>query len=255
MGFEWAYRNADPPPWDIGRPQPVVARLAEEGAFAGSVIDLGCGTGENALFLASRGLEVTGLDAAPTAIARARQKAADRGIRASFVVADALALAALGRTFDAAFDSGLFHVFSDEERARFERGLRELLRPGGRYFMLCFSDLEPWGGGPRRVSQAEIRTTFATGWHVDSIVAERFATLDRTATPHAPRAWLASLTRLADAEPDAATMPEAASTHSVTAARQRRRPSRHGLGRRSSGGPGRPVVPIRACRRCASRSR
>ena len=86
MGFDWAYRNGTPA-WDIGRAQPVVERLAEEGAFTGSLIDLGCGTGENALYLAARGLKVTGVDAAPTAIARAREKAAARGLTATFLVA------------------------------------------------------------------------------------------------------------------------------------------------------------------------
>jgi SAM-dependent methyltransferase len=159
---------------------------------------LGCGTGENALYLAARGLNVSGLDASPTAIARARDKALTRGIRATFLLGDALELGGVGRTFDVAFDSGLFHVFSDPERIRFERELWNLVRPGGRYFMLCFSDQQPGREGPRRVSQAEIRETFADGWRIDSIEAEHFATLDRGAGPRQPRAWLASLTRLSD---------------------------------------------------------
>ncbi|MFI5259412.1 MAG: class I SAM-dependent methyltransferase [Candidatus Limnocylindrales bacterium] len=197
MGFEWAYRTGEPP-WDIGRPQPVLVRLEEQGAIAGSVIDVGCGTGENALYLAGRGLDVTGVDLAPTAIARASEKAAARGIRARFEVADALNLRSLGRTFDVAVDSGLFHVFSDQDRARFERSLREVLQPEARYFFLCFSDEEPGEWGPRRVSQAEIRATFSVGWRVDSIVGEHFAARDGLGDPYAPRAWLASLTRLND---------------------------------------------------------
>ncbi len=194
MGFESAYRNGEPP-WDIGQPQPAFKRLAEQGAIAGSVIDVGCGTGENALFLAGLGLDVTGLDAAPTAIARAREKAVARGLAATFIVGDALDLAAVGSAFDVAVDSGLFHVFSDADRLRYVRGLRELLRPGGRYFVLCFSDLQPGTMGPRRVSQAELRAAFAEGWQVDSIVAERFATRGGFLGPDGPRAWLASLTR------------------------------------------------------------
>lgn len=204
MGFEWAYQNGEPP-WDIGRPQPVLVRLAEAGAIAGSVLDVGCGTGENALYLAALGLDVTAVDLAPTAIARARQKAAARGIRASFDVADALQLETLGRTFDVAVDFGLFHVFTDPERGRYERSLRGVLRPAARYFFLCFSDEQPGETGPRRVSQAEIRGTFSKGWRVDSIVAEQFATRDGLDGPWAPRAWLASLTRL----PDAGTEPAA----------------------------------------------
>jgi methyltransferase (TIGR00027 family) len=199
MGFDWAYRNGAPA-WDIGRAQPVVERLAEAGAFAGSVIDLGCGTGENALYLAARGVEVTGVDAAPTAIARAQEKAAARGLSATFLVADALALPDLGQAFDAALDCGLFHVLSDVKRVAFERGLRAVLRPGARYFLLCFSDRQPGFIGPRRVSQAEIRATFADGWRVDAIDEARFATQDPVRGPQAPHAWLASLTRLADGD-------------------------------------------------------
>ena len=199
MGFDWAYRSGTPA-WDIGRVQPVVERLAEAGAFAGSVLDVGCGTGENALYLAARGLEVTGVDTAPTAIARAQEKAAARGLSATFLVADALALPDLGQTFDAALDCGLFHVLSDVQRVEFERGLRAVLRPGARYFLLCFSDRQPGALGPPRVRQAEIRATFGDGWRVDAIEAARFATRDPVRGSQAPHAWLASLTRLADGD-------------------------------------------------------
>jgi 2-polyprenyl-3-methyl-5-hydroxy-6-metoxy-1,4-benzoquinol methylase len=191
MGFEWAYRSGEPP-WDIGRPQPAIVRLAEDGAIGGTVLDVGCGTGENALYIASRGLDVLGVDAAPTAIERARAKAAERGVRAEFVVADALALGGLGRTFDVAIDCGLFHTFSDADRVRFERSLRAALRPGARYFLLCFSEHQPGDMGPRRVTEREIRETFAGGWTVDAVVAERFAA---RLPDGGAIAWQASLTR------------------------------------------------------------
>jgi 2-polyprenyl-3-methyl-5-hydroxy-6-metoxy-1,4-benzoquinol methylase len=66
MGFEGAYRFGDPP-WDIGRAQPAIVRLAAEGLTAGDVIDVGCGTRENAIHLASRGLAVVGVDVPPMA--------------------------------------------------------------------------------------------------------------------------------------------------------------------------------------------
>lgn len=191
MGFEWAYRNGDPP-WDIGAPQPAVVRLAEEGAIAGEVIDVGCGTGENALYLAAHGLQVLGVDAAPTAIARAQEKAGRRDSTATFLVADALRLGELGRTFETALDCGLFHTFPDPDRIRYEASLRTVLRPGGRYVLLSFSEAQPGDSGPRRVTEAEIRATFSAGWTVNSIVAEQFAA-------HLPgdgaEAWLALLTR------------------------------------------------------------
>jgi SAM-dependent methyltransferase len=192
MGFEWAYRNGVPP-WDIGRAQPAIVRLAEAGVIAGDVIDVGCGTGENVLYLASRGLAVIGVDAAPTAIAQAEEKARLRGSTATFLVADALTLEGLGRTFEAAIDCGLFHTFSDLDRVHFERSLHGTLRAGSPYALLCFSEHQPGELGPRRVTQAEIRSTFATGWTVDSIVAERFAA---QLPGGGAEAWLALLTRI-----------------------------------------------------------
>jgi ubiquinone/menaquinone biosynthesis C-methylase UbiE len=107
------------------------------------VIDIGCGTGENALYLASCGLVVVGVDAAPTAIARAQEKARRRASAATFLVADALALEGVDRQFDTAIDCGLFHTFSDADRVLFERSLCRILRPGARYVLLCFSEQEP----------------------------------------------------------------------------------------------------------------
>ena len=194
VGFDWAYRSGTPP-WDIGRAQPAFVRLAEREGMAGAALDVGCGTGENALHLAGLGLEVVGIDASPTAIERARRKAQERRLAAEFAVLDALELPRLCRTFDVAIDCGLFHVFSDDERRRFERSLHAVLLPGGRYHLLCFSDRQPGAIGPRRVSQAEIRDTFEPGWSVDSIVAERFDTIDPARGTRHPEAWLASMTR------------------------------------------------------------
>ena len=89
------------------------------------------------LYLASLGLDVTGIDASPTAIGRAKAKAAERGIDATFIEGNALDLAGLRRSFDVVVDCGLFHIFSDAERVRYEGGLSQVVRPGGRYFLLC----------------------------------------------------------------------------------------------------------------------
>ena len=188
--FEASY--AGTPPWDIGRAQPVFVRLADAGAVEGRVLDSGCGTGENALMLAERGLDVAGVDAAPTAIAAAQQKAADRGLAARFVVWDALRLGELGEQFDTVIDSGLFHVFDDERRAQYVEALAAVVRPGGRYVLCCFSDRQPGDWGPRRVHQEEIRATFARGWQVESIEAARF---DTNLDPPFAEAWLATITR------------------------------------------------------------
>jgi cyclopropane fatty-acyl-phospholipid synthase-like methyltransferase len=182
------------PPWDIGRPQPEFVRLAEAGKIDGDVLDVGCGTGENALYLAKMGHDVWGIDAATMAVAKARAKARSRGLIATFLVHDALQLPRLNRTFRTIIDSGLFHIFSDEERHRFVQGLAAALRPQGTYFMLCFSKCEPadWGG-PRQVTREEIRAVFRPGWRVNYIREARFKTRFHTA---GGRAWLASITRL-----------------------------------------------------------
>jgi len=138
------------------------------------------------------GLEATGVDAAPKAIAMAKRKVEERGVEARFLVWDALDLPALGEQFDVVLDSGLFHVFDDEERARFVDSLRAVSPVGGSYFMLCFSDRQPGEWGPRRVTEAEIRSSFADGWHVDSVQESRF---DVTFSPEGVAAWLASITR------------------------------------------------------------
>jgi hypothetical protein len=91
-------------------------------------------------------------------------------------------------------DTGLFHVFSDEERTRFVRSLGTVLRPGGDYFMQCFSDLQPGSWGPRRVTQAEIRAAFGTGWKVDYIRAATFESRLEGERGEI-KAWLARITR------------------------------------------------------------
>jgi cyclopropane fatty-acyl-phospholipid synthase-like methyltransferase len=86
---------------------------------------------------------------------------------------DALTLVDFDRRFDSVIDSGLFHVFSDEDRVRYVAGLAHVIRPGGRLFLLCFSDEEPGTEGPRRVSRGEIRGSFSDGWEVEEIRATR----------------------------------------------------------------------------------
>lgn len=178
------------PPWDIGRAQENYLRLADAGAVRGSVLDVGCGTGENALLFSERSHEAWGIDMVPAAIELARAKAKERGLGAHFEVADALALGELGRTFETVIDSGLFHVFSDEDRLLFRQSLERVLQPGGTYFLLCFSDAEQGTCGPRRIRQEEIRATFGAPWRVVSIEATRF---ESTMHEGGARAWFAAI--------------------------------------------------------------
>ncbi len=188
--FEEAYLSL--PPWDIGRPQGEIIRIAEDGEIKGAVLDAGCGTGENALFLANLGYEVTGIDAAGGAIRKANEKSLERRVPVVFLEWDALKISGLGKRFDTVIDCGLFHVFSDEERPLYVEGLGSILSPGGILRMLCFSEMEPGDWGPRRVTQREIREAFARGWRVDSIREARFET---NLGPEGCGAWLSSITR------------------------------------------------------------
>jgi SAM-dependent methyltransferase len=167
--FEAAYSGKAP--WDIGKAQGVIAESA--GLVTSPVLDAGCGTGENALFLASSGHQVTGIDFVDEAIRMARGKAAERGLTAEFQVKDALTLGDWGQRFATVIDSGLFHVLPDEDRVRYVAGLTHVTKPGGRLLLLCFSDEEPGTQGPRRVSQGEIRAAFDDGWTVEEIRARR----------------------------------------------------------------------------------
>lgn len=190
--FDESY--AGTPPWDIGRPQPIFAALIDEGAITGRVLDAGCGTGEHTLMAAAHGLDATGIDGSPRAITAAKRKATERGIAARFLVWDALALADLNEQFDTVIDSGLFHVFDDERRALYVESLASVVRPGGRVLLACFSEREPGDWGPRRVTHAELRGAFSSGWSIESIEPAQFHT-NMDAPP--AQAWLARIERSA----------------------------------------------------------
>jgi cyclopropane fatty-acyl-phospholipid synthase-like methyltransferase len=184
--------DAAPPPWDIGRPQPAFVRLADRGLLSGRLLDAGCGTGEHVLLAAARGAEAMGIDISARAIERARAKAAERGLPARFEVADALSLELLGMTFDTIIDSGVFHVFGDEDRGRYVTSLASVLRSGGHCYLSCFSDRQPGDWGPRRVRQDELRAAFSDGWAVESIEADTFEVNPGMPTPTV-QAWLADI--------------------------------------------------------------
>ena len=193
--FEAMY--AGQAPWDIGKPQKPFIDVADQ--ITGSILDAGCGTGENALFFASRGRKVTGIDFLDWPIFNANRKAAERGRMATFLVMDALTLKDWSERFDNMIDSGLFHVFSDDDRRRYVDGLATILKPGGRLFLLCFGDEEPGTQGPRRVTRKEIGIAFAEGWKVESIESSRFEVRpdlkDITFSEGGPKAWLAPIKR------------------------------------------------------------
>jgi SAM-dependent methyltransferase len=172
-----------------------VQRLAAAGGFAGTVLDAGCGAGDNTLLIAALGLPVVGFDVAETALAVAREKAAARGIEAEFIAADALRLDDLGRSFDTVLDSALFHTFDDAERRVYVASLASVTDPGATLYLLCFSDEGP-DTGPHPVSRQELAAAFGTrsGWQITAIEPERAQT--RFHDEHGAPAWLATIRRV-----------------------------------------------------------
>lgn len=195
-GLAWDASYQDgPAPWDIGYPQPVFVQLTADGAFSGSVLDAGCGTGENALHVAALGLPVLGVDAAKTAVEMARTKSAERGIPAEFVLADAFELEKLGRRFQTVLDCGLFHTFNADERPGYVASLASVTDPGGTLHVLCFSDDGP-NTGPHPISEAELRAAFgpSSGWEVIALRPDRVLT--RMHDENGAPAWVATIKRV-----------------------------------------------------------
>jgi SAM-dependent methyltransferase len=177
------------PPWDIDGPQPALVEVANR--VRGAVLDSGCGTGENALFLAERDLQVTGVDIAEAAIETARQRAMTRGLQAKFAVHDALRLFDLSERFDTIVDSGVFHIFDDEDRAVYAEALAHVSTPGARLILLCFSEREPGQHGPRRVTADELGSGLRR-WVIEDLARVRYCVRDDSELAFSeggPHAW------------------------------------------------------------------
>ncbi|HEX5493975.1 MAG TPA: class I SAM-dependent methyltransferase [Mycobacteriales bacterium] len=180
------------PPWEIGRPQPAVIALAREGRFTGRVLDVACGTGENALHLASTGRPVLGIDGAAIAVERARAKAAERGLDAEFAVADVFDLVALGRQFDTALDSAFLHIFGDQDTRRaYTRQLAAVVPVGGWVHLLQISERSGWD--TPKITSADIVDSFVDGWAVGDVRESGYDITYGTA-----EAWLVSMRRVSD---------------------------------------------------------
>jgi len=191
--WEDAYKTV--PPWDVGRPQPAFVELVRAGELGKhKVLDVGCGTGENALYLASNGFSVSGVDLSDRAIAAARAKAVERRLNIDFRTGNALSLEFKDSVFDNVIDSGLFDTFPDNDRPVYAREMARVLVTRGRYFMLCFSEKEPtdWGG-PRRIRKEEIETMLSPLFKINYIRDTSFATRFHT---NGGKAYLTSATKI-----------------------------------------------------------
>jgi cyclopropane fatty-acyl-phospholipid synthase-like methyltransferase len=184
-------------PWDIGRPQPAIQHIADNGGLVEPVLDSGCGSGEHALLAATMGLVVKGVDASQAAIERARAKARQRGLSAEFLVGDVLALDDIPRLeppFRTIIDIGCFHTFANADRPLYARSVAAVTEPGALFHLLCFSEDTPGTDGPRRVTQGEIVSTFARDWDIESIEPDVFAVSSLWSGVE-PSAWLARMVR------------------------------------------------------------
>ena len=159
-GFAEHYEEGTPV-WDIGRPQPPFIKITDQ--IEGPILDVGCGTGTVALFFASQGKEVTAIDLVDEAIRRAKEKAAGKNLPVEFHVKDVFTLTDWNRKFASVIDSGLFHVFAndDERRGRYFEILKHVLQPGGRIYLMATLGL-------LNMNAEEFKSLFSEDWEIES---------------------------------------------------------------------------------------
>lgn len=177
MDWDSVYRQEagfdGPPPWNIGEPQPELARIIAETDIVDDVLDAGCGHAELALSLAARGHTVVGLDLSPTAVGAAAAAAAERGLdTATFACADITDFGGYDDRFRTIFDSTLFHSIPVEGRTGYLTSIRRAAAPGARLYILVFArGAFPGGmaGTPNTVTEDELRAAVSAYFTVEDV--------------------------------------------------------------------------------------
>ncbi|MFW9839206.1 MAG: class I SAM-dependent methyltransferase [Candidatus Thorarchaeota archaeon] len=168
----WSASYMSVPPWDVGHPQQAFVELVEHNEMIASrVLDIGSGPGENTIFMAKRGFKAVGIDFTPEAVEIARDRAQQRRVDVEFIVGNVLNLNRYfdSNTFDYVIDSGLFHSIHPQDLSSYIDKIDYVLRPSGTYYMLCFSDKEPPGRGPRRISREMIKSALEPRFVIEYI--------------------------------------------------------------------------------------
>ncbi|HEY3337629.1 MAG TPA: class I SAM-dependent methyltransferase [Propionicimonas sp.] len=179
--YDLWYRHGTPP-W-VGRPRQELVRLVTDGTLTpGRAIDLGCGVGDNAIFLAQHGFTVTGVDFADAAIERGRAKAFDAGVDVSFIVDDLTHLRHISGPFDLLVDYGTLDDLDDRGRDAYVREVVALTRPGTQFLLWCFEwTLAPWEHaatallpfGGLTLAPGEVAARFGRQFEVHQIAGEQ----------------------------------------------------------------------------------
>ncbi|MGH3632949.1 class I SAM-dependent methyltransferase [Mycobacterium sp.] len=181
IDFDALYRGESPaegmpavttPPWDTKAPKESVVSWHQRGLVHGDVLDIGCGLGDNAVYLARQGFKVTGLDISPTALTTAERRARDAGVNVTFAVADSTKLDGYTDAFDTVIDSGMFHCLDDDGKRDYATAVHRATRDGATLLLSCFSDANP--ADPERprptVSEQTLRDVLGSaGWDVVSL--------------------------------------------------------------------------------------
>ena len=183
------------PPW-VGQARSELVELVETGdLLPGRAIDLGCGEGDNAIFLAQHGFQVIGVDFSPAAIAKAKAKALKVGAEVDFRVDDLTRLANVNGDFDLLVDYGTFDDLSTKDRAAYVDQVAALTKPGAKFLLWCFEwELKTWERvatailpfGNIALHPGEVGNWFASTFQIKQVAGE-------TGLPRWPRGWAAYL--------------------------------------------------------------